>query len=188
MVQTRFVYMLLLLTFCLIGEYKDQAIVVYKIAFLCTHHSHHVLLPKHLGWHTDWPKESLKDMKTIIFVLYLHMEFIWECCFSQIQIMRTCCNFLKWRFLHFYSFRPWKKLSQKWFFKLSRIVHSPPSCTRLNFTWKEWGLQVNYCQIITTSQSILSSSPYETKILLAKFWQVSNIKLHTHEIFIAQIQ
>jgi hypothetical protein len=24
--------------------------------------------------------------------------------------------------------------------------------------------------------------------LLAKFWQVSNIKLHTHEIFIAQIQ
>jgi hypothetical protein len=49
-------------------------------------------------------------------------------------------------------------------------------------------LQVNYCQIITTSQSILSSSPYETEILLAKFWQVSNMELHTHEIFIAQIQ
>jgi hypothetical protein len=143
MVRTRFVFMLLLLTFCLIGEYKDQAIVVYTIAFLCTHHSHHVLLPKQLGWQTDWPKESLKDMKTIIFVLYLHTEFIWECS-SQIQIMRTCCNFLKQRFLHFYSFGPRKKLSEKWFFKLSRIVHSPPSCTRPNFTRKEWGLQVNY--------------------------------------------
>jgi hypothetical protein len=187
MVRTRFVYMLLLLAFCLIGEYKDQAIVVYTIAFLCTHHSHHVLLLKQLGWHTDWPKESLKDMKTISFVLYLHMEFIWECC-SQIQIMRICCDFLKQRFLHFYSFRPRKKLSEKWFFKLSRIVHSPPSCTRLNFTQKEWGLQVNYCQIITTSQSILSSSPYKTEFCWQNFDKFPTWNYVLMRFFIAQIQ
>jgi hypothetical protein len=113
MVWTRFVYMLLLLTFCLIVEYKDQAVVVYTIAFLCTHYSHHVLLPKQLGWHTDWPKESLKDMKTIIFVLYLHTEFIWECC-SQIQTIEDMLHLPKvWRFFAFLQLQAQKETVPK---------------------------------------------------------------------------
>lgn len=88
----------------------------------------------------------------------------------------------------FLQLRPQKESVPKMVLKVIKDSTLPTKLHQAQLHTKEWGLQVNYCQIITTSQSILSSSPYETEILLAKFWQVSNMELRTHEIFIAQIQ